>query len=169
MAASAFGVLGTNANAAVPKLSRLLGDGKRGRAAAAAVSGIGLAAVPVLTNLVFQPQTAQDAAYGLTRFGDEAIPVLLLAALSTNRNVHGAALGGLHFCIFDSYLWLDPDLGRRALRSSMKYNLTCISVATAAYNGRETMLVRQIMEKCETSTNAAVAAAALATRRKLGL
>jgi HEAT repeat protein len=168
MAASAFGVLGTNANAAVPKLSRLLGDGKRGRAAAAALSGIGPAAVPVLTNLVFQPQTAQDAAYGLTRFGDEALAVLLVAALSTNRSVHVAALSGLHFCIFDSYLWLEPDLGRRALQSSMKYNTACISVAMSAYSGRETMLVSQILEKCESSTNQAVAAVALATRRKLG-
>jgi hypothetical protein len=169
MAASGFGVLGTNANAAVPRLSWLLGDKRRGRAAAAALSGIGAAAVPVLTNLVFQSQTAPDAAYGLTRFRDEAIPVLLQAALSTNPSVHVAAVGGLHFCAFDSYQWLDPDLGMREHRCSMKYNASCIAVAVAAHSGRERTLLTQTLAKCEVSTNRTVVAAALAARRKLGL
>jgi len=169
MAATAFGFLGTNAESVVPELSRLLGSGKRGRFAAAALAGIGMPAFPVLTNLFLQQQTAEDSAYGLTGFGDMAMPILINALTITNRTVHQAAFAGVHFSVYNQYIWKGPDRSSRIVRSSMSFNQSNIGVAMAAHTGREKALLVQTLDQCLVSTNQEVATAARLVKMQLGL
>lgn len=169
MAATAFDILGTNAEPAIPKLSQLLGTGKRGRAAAAALGGVGATAFPVLTNLLAQQQTAEDAAYGLTRFGDEALPVLIRTLIVTNRIIHQAAFDGVHFCVYNQYIWNDPDRAARNVRSSVAFNTSSIGTAMATHAGREAILLQRTLDQCLASTNKEVATTARLLKTQLGL
>lgn len=164
-AARAFTVLGTNAAPAVSELSRLLGTGKRGPAAAAALAGIGAPALPVLSNSLIQLTTANDAAYGLTRFGDAALPTFIYALTNSSPVVHQAALGGIRFCVYDQYVWQDPDLSR----SSLKFSTTSIGAAMAAHAGRGKSLLVQSLDQCLGSTNQEAATAARLVKTQLGL
>jgi hypothetical protein len=164
-AAKGFEILGTNGVSAMPELSRLLGVGKRGQPAAAALAGIGEPAFHVLTNLFLQEASANDAAYGLTRFGEMALPTFIHALANTNQTVHRAAFAGLRFSMNNAYIWKDPNPSR----GSLLFNTTAISAAMVMHAGRQKTLLAQTLDQCLVSTNQEVAITARIMKTQLGL